>query len=118
MGADWGDQLAFDLAPILIPSDRAVSVGLILTELVINANKYAYAGASGPITIALEQHRNRFRLIVADRGRGKASSGTGFGSRMLTSMVARLSGTIEETDNDPGLRVTIGAPINDDLPHA
>jgi chemotaxis family two-component system sensor kinase Cph1 len=118
MDKSWGGQIELELAPILISTDRAVSVGLILTELVINANKYAYAGASGPITIALEQNRNRFRLIVADRGRGKASSGTGFGSRMLTSMVARLSGTIEEADNDPGLRVTIGAPIADEPPHA
>jgi chemotaxis family two-component system sensor kinase Cph1 len=115
MDASWGSQIELELAPILISTDRAVNVGLILTELVINANKYAYAGRSGPITIALEQHRNRFRLIVADRGGGKSGPGQGFGSRMLRSMVARLSGTIEETDNDPGLRVTIAAPITDEL---
>jgi len=100
--------------PILIVArERAVSVGLILTELVINANKYAYSGGSGPITIELEQHRDRFRLIVSDRGAGKKSASLGFGSRMLVSMVARLSGTMEETDNDPGLRVTVSAPISE-----
>jgi chemotaxis family two-component system sensor kinase Cph1 len=114
MDHSWDDEILLDLAPILISTDRAVNVGLILTELVINANKYAYNGGSGPIRIALEQYRNRFRLIVADRGTGKAQSGTGFGTRMLTSMVKRLSGTMEEADNKPGLRVTVSAPIADE----
>lgn len=114
MDRSWGDAIRLELAPVLISTDRAVNVGLILTELVINANKYAYAGGSGPITIELEQHRNRFRLVVSDRGAGKSGAGTGFGSRMLSSMVKRLAGTIEEADNDPGLRVTVTAPIDDE----
>ena len=80
-----------------------------LTELVINANKYAYGGKPGPI--ALEQQRNRFRLVVADRGTGLPAERAGFGTKMLTSMVGRLSGTMERTDNGPGLRVTVTAPI-------
>ena len=57
-----------------------MNIGLVLTELVINAQKYAYAGAVGPIAINLEQHRNRLRLIVADRGTGKAGATRSFGS--------------------------------------
>ncbi len=113
MDGSWGTQIQLDLVPILMSTDRAVHVGLILTELVINANKYAYAGGSGPITIALEQQQARFLLIVADRGSGKSGQGMGFGSRMLASMVARLAGTMAETDNCPGLRVTIAAPIGE-----
>ena len=113
MGADWGDQLAFDLSPILIPSDRAVSVGLILTELVINANKYAYGGSSGPVAVTLEQYRNRFRLIVADQGGGINTPEKGFGTRMMQAMVDRLQGTIEYADNEPGLRVIVSAPIEE-----
>ena len=111
MDHSWGDQIQLDLTPVLISTDRAIHVGLILTELVINANKYAYGGGTGPITITLDQYRNRFRLIVTDRGLGKLGTGKGFGSRMLNSMVKRLAGTMEETDNDPGLRVTVTAPI-------
>jgi chemotaxis family two-component system sensor kinase Cph1 len=112
MGGD-GHQIRLDLAPVLVATDKAVTIGLILTELVINANKYAYDGGSGPIYIALEQHRNRFRLIVADQGRGKSTTGQGFGSRMLGAMIDQLSGTIEETDNAPGLRVVVSAPIGE-----
>ncbi|MBE7217934.1 MAG: GAF domain-containing protein [Caulobacteraceae bacterium] len=111
MGAEWADRLTLDLAPILIPADSAVNVGLILTELVINAQKYAYGGEPGPIAISLEQHRNRFRLIVADQGRGRQGARQGFGTRMLTAMVERLGGSLEEADNKPGLRVFVTAPI-------
>ncbi|MCP8890678.1 histidine kinase dimerization/phosphoacceptor domain -containing protein [Sphingomonas faeni] len=113
MDPAWGEQIQLDLAPVLMRTDRAVHIGLILTELVINANKYAYAGGAGPITIALEQQRTRFSLIVSDRGGGKSGRSSGFGSRMLVSLVARLAGTIEESDNRPGLRVTIVAPISE-----
>jgi chemotaxis family two-component system sensor kinase Cph1 len=111
MGSEWGDRIATYLAPIIVSPDEAVHVGLILTELVINANKYAYAGAPGPIAITLEQHGSRFRLIVADSGSGKSGARQGFGSRMLVAMVEQLAGTLEEADNAPGLRVVVTAPI-------
>jgi light-regulated signal transduction histidine kinase (bacteriophytochrome) len=115
MGGEGGDQLAFDLAPILIASDRAVSVGLILTELVINANKYAYGGGAGQIAITLEQYRNRFLLIVADQGSGLTRTEKGFGTRMMQAMVDRLQGTIDYADNEPGLRVIVSAPIEENV---
>ena len=55
-----------------MPTDRAINLGLVTTELIINATKYAYDGAVGPVTITLEQYGNRLRLIVADQGRGRA----------------------------------------------
>ena len=110
LGTEWGRHIRLDLAPILVPTDRAVNIGLILTELVINATKYAYSGGPGPVTIALEQHGARLRLIVADDGRGKGDC-EGFGSRMMSAMVQRLDGTIEYGDNGPGLRAIMTAPI-------
>lgn len=113
MGEDWAKAITTNFAPILIPTDAAVSIGLVLTELVINAQKYAYAGAVGPVAINLEQHRNRLRLIVADTGTGKANaSRKGFGTQMLNAMVKQLHGSIDETSNQPGLRVVVTAPVN------
>ncbi len=111
MGSEWASRLSLDLAPITVAADDAVQVGLVLVELVINAQKYAYDGKAGPISIALERHRARFRLIVADKGRGKTGSRKGFGTRMLDAMVKRLDGVFEETDNVPGVRAILTAPI-------
>ncbi|MGJ3626516.1 sensor histidine kinase [Sphingomonas sp. MMS24-JH45] len=111
LGAQWGAQMTLDLAPVLIPTDRAVNVGLVAAELVINATKYAYAGNIGPIAVTLEQYRNRLRLIVADQGVGKDTTRVGFGSRMMTALVQRMGGEVEYADNAPGLRAVLTAPI-------
>jgi light-regulated signal transduction histidine kinase (bacteriophytochrome) len=112
MDQQWSSQMSLDLAPVLVGTDKAVNIGLVLTELVINAQKYAYEGFPGPLAIRLEQHRETLRLIVSDRGKGKQpAGGEGFGSKMLRAIVDRLTGTIEEQDNTPGLRTIVTAPI-------
>jgi light-regulated signal transduction histidine kinase (bacteriophytochrome) len=114
LGPEWNERLRLDLAPIVISADRAINLGLILTELVINANKYAYAGKAGPLEIGLEQHGGTLRMIVADRGTGDDTVHKGFGTRMMNAMIQRLGGTIERQDNHPGLRVIVSAPIDQD----
>ncbi|TCL67142.1 histidine kinase dimerization/phosphoacceptor domain -containing protein [Rhizobium sp. BK251] len=110
-GADWAAHLVRDLQPIVLPNDRAIGLGLVLTELVINANKYAYGGKAGRLRVTLSEDRNRFRLIVADEGVGRGSARTGFGSRLINGLVGQLGGTLEYQDNQPGTRVVLSAPI-------
>lgn len=115
LGDEWGRHMSLSLEPVLIPTDRAVNIGLIAAELVINATKYAYpAQDGGPIEIVLEQYRNRLRLIVADQGVGKKGDGEGFGSRMMRAVIQRIDGQVEYLDNDPGLRAVLTAPIEAD----
>ncbi|BDA86435.1 hypothetical protein Sa4125_39770 [Aureimonas sp. SA4125] len=111
MGSEWSDHLKVDLAPILVPADRAVSTGLILTELIINARKYAYDGEPGRISIVLEPYRSSFRLIVADEGRGMQAPEMGFGTRMIRAIVERLDGNISYDSNGPGLRAILTAAV-------
>ncbi len=112
LGREWQQNIRLNLDPVLISADRAVHVGLIATELVINANKYAYGGQPGPLAIAIEEHRDKFRLIVADEGSWTEQTRIGFGTRMMNAMVQSLGGTIEQTDNQPGLRAIVTAPID------
>jgi len=112
IGDDWARQMSLDVAPVLLPTDRAISLGLVLTELVINATKYAYRGAAGPLAISLVEDRARLRLSVADRGVGaQGQSKKGFGSRMIAALVRQLEGELIHEDNRPGLRVTLVAPV-------
>jgi light-regulated signal transduction histidine kinase (bacteriophytochrome) len=112
MGEDWVPHLVRDLQPVMLPTDRAVGLGLVLTELVINANKYAYGGASGPLRITLVEDRNTFRLIVADRGGGRTGNRKGFGTRMMDALVTQLAGTLDYEDNKPGTAAVLVAPID------
>lgn len=109
-GDDWRRQFSLDLTPLRIEPERAVTVGLIFTELVINAQKYAYAGAPGPIEVRLDLIDTRFRLQVADQGRGGHNAGKGFGSRMIESMARQLGGDAVYRSTDTGLIVDLTAP--------
>ncbi|MBS0362334.1 MAG: sensor histidine kinase, partial [Proteobacteria bacterium] len=111
MGDEWAGKVSVDAAPILVPTDRAVTLGLVVTELIINARKYAYGGKPGPIEVSLEEHRDKLRLIVADHGVGKHGLGEGFGSRMMNAMIRQLSGEMTWSDNKPGLRAILSAPV-------
>lgn len=111
MGDDWARHFQLRLAPVTVSTDRAIPIGLALTELLINVNKYAYDGRPGPVEIGLTEDSTHFRLVVADSGIGRSSDHTGFGSRIIAAMVRQLEGTIAYTDNQPGLRVEITVPL-------
>jgi two-component system, chemotaxis family, sensor kinase Cph1 len=111
MGKEWKEHFALHLGPVMLPIDRVIPLGLVVTELVINVNKYAYSGEPGPIEITLTENQARFRLVVADKGRGRTSARQGFGTRMITALVSQLSGQLEFEDNAPGVRVVLSAPI-------
>ncbi len=113
MGADWSACLTHDLAPARVEAGRAVTLGLVLTELIINAQKYAYEGRPGPIRVVLEEDADNLRLVVEDRGKGGHEVGKGFGSMMIGSLVAQLGGALEYRDAAPGLRVVLKAPIGE-----
>jgi two-component system, chemotaxis family, sensor kinase Cph1 len=82
-----------------------------LTELLINANKYAYGGAAGPIEIELIEVGTRLRLTFADRGVGEISYSKGFGPRVVEGLAAQLGGELAYSQNNPGLRAVITIPV-------
>jgi chemotaxis family two-component system sensor kinase Cph1 len=111
MGKEWAQHLTLDLSPVMISTDLAVPLSLVLTELMINSNKYAYGGEPGPIDIRLTGDRTHLHLSVADKGKGNTGSSKGFGSRMIDSLVAQLGGTLATSDRKPGLRAILTIPL-------
>ena len=108
---DMVSAIETDLAPVCVGADRAVTIGLILTELIINAQKYAYDGAPGPLRIGLTEADDSLRLVVSDDGKGGHKAGKGFGSMMIGSLVAQLGGQIDYRDQKPGLEVALRTRI-------
>jgi chemotaxis family two-component system sensor kinase Cph1 len=112
----WRDAITQELAPITLSTDKSILLGLIVTELLTNAVKYAYNGGPGSILIegARDDH-GRMRLVIADRGSGIVATEPrqSFGSRLVQTLVQQLGGTLEREDNAPGLRVVLSFPIED-----
>lgn len=110
----WREAITQDVVPATLSTDKSILLGLIVTELLTNAVKYAYAGAPGPILIeGLQAGDDRLCLIVADRGSGLASDKPreSFGSHLVQTLVGQLGGTLERADNDPGLRLILTFPL-------
>lgn len=86
--------------PVLVSPDEAVSIGVIVNELVSNAAKYAFAdGMGGSITIELAGHEGGYTLSVVDDGTGFDSSapatGTGMGMRIVNAVTRSLDSQLE-----------------------
>src|SRR5690606_18843743 len=126
---DRGCRLEVDIANIRLATDRAISVGVIVTELVTNSLKYAYPGQHGPIRVALQPQDgdhgkgNLVRLVVADDGIGfdpsspteaNAVHGTGVGRRIVDAMGKSLGGTLLVESAPDGTRTSI--VFTDDKP--
>ncbi|MBV9931377.1 MAG: CHASE3 domain-containing protein [Alphaproteobacteria bacterium] len=101
-------RLTSVLDPVLLPTDESISLGVIATELVTNAFKYAYpAGQSGDVRVMLRNLQGgRAELVVADDGIGLSATarqgGTGLGSKIIAAMAAGLKTKVEYIDQTPG----------------
>jgi len=97
---------------ILVDADTAVPLGIVLTELITNAVKYAFpAPRSGTILVCA--HRSQpgwVELTVRDDGVGMLSLREGsLGYGLVRSLVQQIGGEID-VRNDAGLVVTIAFP--------
>jgi two-component sensor histidine kinase/CheY-like chemotaxis protein len=97
-------------------TDRAVSIGMVVTELVLNAVKYAYPpGVSGAVRVFCRQNiGDVLELVVEDDGQGmKADAppkGGGLGGRIVDMMVAKLQAEVTRDESHAGVRTIVKIP--------
>lgn len=101
-------RLTSRLDPVVLPTDESISLGVVATELVTNAFKYAYpAGQTGDIRVVLRKlPEGRAELVVQDDGIGLGDApnprGTGLGSKIIAAMAATLKTNVEYINRKPG----------------
>jgi two-component sensor histidine kinase/CHASE3 domain sensor protein len=109
-------SLTYELAPVNLPTDASVNLGIVVTELVTNAYKYAYPDADGDIRVALRQvAENNYEVLVEDDGVGPhaaAPKGTGLGTRIVRAMAGNLGTEIEYIDRNPGTSARLSLTIS------
>lgn len=112
--------------PGALPTSHAVSIGLIVTELIINAVKYAFpvARSSARIRVTFEMAKSDWKLTVADNGIGRRetdgpNASTGLGAALVAALAKQLNAQVSETSSKKGLAVTITkATFESRLTHA
>jgi len=112
LAASTGDRCAVRFSgvpsPVHLSTDRAVSLGVIVTELVTNACKYAYGPSeSGEVRVVVRHPGDSALVIrVEDDGVGwmgeGAIKGTGIGTRVIKAMAQTLHANLRYVPASPG----------------
>ena len=96
-------------------SSEAVSLGLIVTELVINALKHAFSsGETGEILIGYDARGSGWHLSVSDNGTGPGDASAegahaGLGTSIVEALARQLDATVEKSGGPQGTTVSIVA---------
>ena len=112
--------------PGTLPTSHAVSIGLIVTELIINAVKYAFpvARSAAVITVTFEMAKSDWKLTVADNGVGRRQAdqpdaATGLGTALVAALAKQLKAQVSETSSKKGMAIAVTmATFESRLPHA
>ncbi|WMT87391.1 response regulator [Pelagibacterium sp. 26DY04] len=103
--------------PLRLPTDKAVSVGVIVNELVTNAAKYAYRDReAGEIRVKASQiEPGKIEIVVEDDGIGWMGEGkihgTGVGSRVIAATASGLGATLAYENVARGTRARLQIEI-------
>ena len=92
--------------------DVSVSMGLIVTELVINALKHAFPeGRHGAIVVSYRSGMADWELSVSDDGAGMPSgpepARAGLGTSIVEALAAQLHAKVVVANTRPGTRVSV-----------
>ena len=103
---------------IVIPTDRAISIALIVNELITNAAKYAYKDVGGgTIWIKVDlNNQDSFSISVRDEGTGlpadfDLNKAKGLGMRIVAAFAKQVNATIAVRSRDPGTEFVLSIPL-------
>lgn len=110
-----GIRLGCDVDEVVVPRDRAVSIGLVVNELVTNAAKHAFPDRDlGTILVGFRSRAaGGWCLTVSDDGVGlpevpvKPPRDGGLGSRLTEAFARQAGGTLTTDSDRTGTRVTL-----------
>jgi two-component sensor histidine kinase len=114
IGDDQTITVTVHTVPSMVASSVAVNIGLIITELLINAIKYAFP-VSGPQSCVAVTYRfdgADWQLTISDNGVGKAATAVpnpagGLGTTIVKALVAQLGASLTTETSAAGTVVTI-----------
>jgi len=115
-GAGLGARLSYDLEPLRLRTDASINLGVVVTEWVTNAYKYAYPGGTGEVRVRLKALDGvRAELVVEDDGVGRIADqpaqGTGLGTRLVKAMAGTLRAEIAYLARTPGTAARLVFPL-------
>jgi two-component sensor histidine kinase/CHASE3 domain sensor protein len=106
-----GGSLTYKLQPVKMTTDASINLGIVVTELVTNAYKYAYPDGGGDIRVGMQRLADdQVEIVVEDDGIGRGSAkprGTGLGTRIVKAMATNLGSEVQYLDRQRGTAARI-----------
>ncbi len=96
-----------------VTPDEAIGLGLITTELVINALKHAFPKGKGQVTVTYESQKNKWKLSIGDDGVGLKSNSArdeGLGTSIVESLAVQLDAEVSRISTERGTVVSVSHP--------
>jgi chemotaxis protein methyltransferase CheR len=107
-------SLKVEADPGTAASRDAVSIGLIVTELVMNALKHAFPGEwqGAAIVVSYKVAETDWKLTVSDNGVGKpdvkaGDSNAGLGTSLIQALAKQLDSRVDITSDSKGTAVSM-----------
>ena len=104
------DSVQVDVAPVDVPTDTAIPLGLVVNELLTNCLKYGRS----PYLVAVRAQEERLVVAVSDAGPGPATDErrTGLGSQIVGALSKQLAATLETRRRPEGYLVELTIPLH------
>lgn len=109
-------SLKYELEPLKLRTDASINLGVVVTEWVTNAFKYAYPTRKGEIRVRLKLiPEGQVELIVEDDGIGRPDDGlvrgSGLGTSIAKAMAQSMGAKIDYLEGKPGTRARLVFPL-------
>ena len=117
-------EVACELAPCFLPTERVIPVALIVNELIANAFKYSFTDRpGGVIRVACREQKGAIVLSVSDEGAPlpedfDPARSRGLGMRIVTALARQLHATLRVERHAAGKTFTLEVPIESASGHA
>src|ERR1700685_1481064 len=112
--------LVVDADPLIICTDVAVPIALIVNELITNAIQHSRpVSQGGSVHVTLKDHTDHYSISVSDPGDGPAaakipdslgSRHSGLGTRIVETLARQIDATIAKEVLATGYKVTVTVP--------
>lgn len=112
--------LTRQLAPITLATNDAINLGIVVTEWVTNAFKYAYPTGHGEVRVSMAKAANGVEITVEDDGVGKIedqqAKGTGLGTRVVSTIAGQMSASVAYRPRERGTEACLTLPYDHSAP--
>jgi two-component sensor histidine kinase len=104
--------------PVQMPTDRAIPLALLVTELIGNAAKHAYGDGGGPIAVRLNACDSRsVSVSISDEGQGipdgfNMAQSTGLGMLLVRALLEQMNAQMRVDPKPKGVTFTVEAPLD------